>query len=394
MFREQAIRIMNNDSNYVRKNDREWFVDYLANREEMYRRLHRMTKEQEAPELEQPAPNIPSNYFRTPPDPRDLGYSSVPPATPQLSISSFRIWVTVVPAGNTGPIVLTAGPKLTGFAVNPELTYGHGAVSYPASHAVPRFNTNFHADGTQLSPKTDGKGGSKHGVDSIARQSAQHPNCSCGGHRGVLFGNLSGRGEEASMAGGVIQAGSLPCSRRGAKHRPISFARCPRKKGLRAERPQRLAPRAVNLVRAKIESASQEMDIVTRNFNFSNMVRAANSVLSVTNGKTIVALFNLDVRPIDLVDNQQVASCAPFATIFSIGKAINQVLPLGDQGDFVNTGDSLSPEQIEDLAKLFEANLEAFSIGGQLGRCNFVEHEIELLPEARPFNEPLRLLFS
>lgn len=56
----------------------------------------------------------------------------------------------------------------------------------------------------------------------------------------------------------------------------------------------------------------------------------------------------------------------------------------------VNIGETLNTDQRNQLSELFKRKLNVFSINGQLGQTDLIEHDIELLESARPNVEPLR----
>jgi hypothetical protein len=115
-----------------------------------------------------------------------------------------------------------------------------------------------------------------------------------------------------------------------------------------------------------------------------------NSVSRVINQVVIVAIMNVDTSTIQLGEDQQIASVSNLVVSTNFDSPINQIVSLGDTSEVVSVGDNLTKEQLRDLAKLFSKRLNAFSVRGELGRADIVEHEIELIPGARPFKEPVR----
>lgn len=69
-------------------------------------------------------------------------------------------------------------------------------------------------------------------------------------------------------------------------------------------------------------------------------------------------------------------------------KAINLIAKLG-MGE-MTFGDKLSKQQVEELFALLNIHADAFSFNDEIGLCKTYKHKIELLPSAKPINEPLR----
>ena len=113
------------------------------------------------------------------------------------------------------------------------------------------------------------------------------------------------------------------------------------------------------------------------------------------NGPTKIPVVNLDNKEHHMRSNPQVASLSVTEIPNETGKkddeaSIIRILQLKNCEEFVFVGDSLDDSQVHDLSRLFSRHLRALSINNELGRCELVEHEIELLPNSKPFRQPRR----
>lgn len=63
-----------------------------------------------------------------------------------------------------------------------------------------------------------------------------------------------------------------------------------------------------------------------------------------------------------------------------------------DTGETIEVGNDLNEQQRTQLSEIFKRHINAFSINGQLGKANLLEHEIVLKPNAKPIAIPLRRL--
>jgi len=71
---------------------------------------------------------------------------------------------------------------------------------------------------------------------------------------------------------------------------------------------------------------------------------------------------------------------------------VNRVVELEGFDETVAVGEELNDDLLRELSKILVENKEAFSRGGQIGELKNPKffHKIELIPDTRPFNEPLR----
>jgi len=83
-----------------------------------------------------------------------------------------------------------------------------------------------------------------------------------------------------------------------------------------------------------------------------------------------------------LASYQVVSNAAPSTT--------GAALEIANTDSFVNIGENLSTNKVNDLAQLITTYSQAFSTNGELGCTPALEHDIELVEGAKPFSEPLR----
>jgi hypothetical protein len=69
---------------------------------------------------------------------------------------------------------------------------------------------------------------------------------------------------------------------------------------------------------------------------------------------------------------------------------ISVLMQVKDTQSFVTLGDNLEPSQVDEIMEVIHANRDAFSLQGEIGCTNLVQHDIELVEGALPSSEPLR----
>jgi 3-methyladenine DNA glycosylase AlkC/predicted aspartyl protease len=170
---------------------------------------------------------------------------------------------------------------------------------------------------------------------------------------------------------------------------PVVFARGIRKRGARAKDRVTLPARSIHIIQAAVELQAEE--VAVSRFGFDNRLQVANCVCTVKDNTVWVPIMNMDSVPICVQPGQQVASLQTLqGGVGKQGKSINQIIALDETSETIPVGDNLTKEQLQDLARLFKRHLDAFSLRGELGRTDIVQHEIELAPGAKPFKEPVR----
>jgi len=118
----------------------------------------------------------------------------------------------------------------------------------------------------------------------------------------------------------------------------------------------------------------------------------ANSISTVTDDQKVdLLVLNQSEKPTLLHQNTQVASYEVLETIPEVvPEEVKSILEIGNTSSTVRIGDNLNPEQVKDLSNLLAKYKLAFSLHGELGTTNILEHKIELVDGAKPFAEPLR----
>jgi transposase InsO family protein/transposase-like protein len=179
-----------------------------------------------------------------------------------------------------------------------------------------------------------------------------------------------------------------------ASHRtPLTFGKQTGKsmKGIRAKQTT-LPPRSCNLISAKIQTTAKLVMVMP--FGFDNAIHASYSLCRVRNDEVLVQVVNTDCQAIELAENIQIASFAIVSqTVPSSTSNLNLVVPIDESGEKPETvvvGDNLNPEQVSQLREVLVDNIDAFSLRGQIGLSQIFEHSIELIPDAKPFAEPVR----
>lgn len=116
----------------------------------------------------------------------------------------------------------------------------------------------------------------------------------------------------------------------------------------------------------------------------------ANCLSLVKNKKVTFLVANLDTVAIELTEGIEIASVNPFVQGHQPSANVNAILGIGETAEVVQVGDQLSQSQLMDLSNLLAEFKNAFAIGGKIGRTTIAEHKIELMPDAKPFAEPIR----
>jgi len=168
----------------------------------------------------------------------------------------------------------------------------------------------------------------------------------------------------------------------------LSFARRKPLNGVRINKEQELPPRSVSLIRAQANVAGTVMAVP---FNFLPDVTTANSLAEVKDNSIPILVINLGREARVLKTGLQVAGieCIKEHSNGEV-QAVNRITNLGGTNEAIRIGDQLDPSQARELLSLLSKHLNAFSIEGSLGSAKGYKHEIQLLPNATPFAEPLR----
>lgn len=118
-------------------------------------------------------------------------------------------------------------------------------------------------------------------------------------------------------------------------------------------------------------------------------IYVANSVSKIENGGINMLILNSTSKSVVLENGTQLAT---FEELESRGDSLNTVLPIKDSDETVTLGEDLREDQIKQISNVINKFSRAFSQNGSIGRCKDrrFEHHIDLYPEAKPFNEPLR----
>lgn len=171
---------------------------------------------------------------------------------------------------------------------------------------------------------------------------------------------------------------------------PLSFGKQIKPKGVRAEEVL-LPPRSINLINGTVATESQFVMVLP--FGFDQNLYVGNAVCEVKHNTVKIPIVNLDVVAVQLTEGIQIASIHPLPDEKGGGLAtdalVNAVLPIAET-EAVTVGDDLTTEQIGDLKNVLTRNINAFSLGGEIGLAKIFEHSIELVPDAKPFAEPVR----
>lgn len=164
------------------------------------------------------------------------------------------------------------------------------------------------------------------------------------------------------------------------------------KNGVRVLEPVTIPARSQTIISGSIIKNELPPTVVIKPFNFCTNLITANCISEVTEvGNVSCLILNLDNTETEIPADTQIASFETLEEIHTQDqKFCSATMKIAEHQETVNIGDDLTSLQQQDLAKLLVKYQEAFSINGSLGLTNLTEHEIELLPEARPVVEPLR----
>lgn len=170
---------------------------------------------------------------------------------------------------------------------------------------------------------------------------------------------------------------------------PLAFETS-KAKGLKVAQRVVLPPRSINLVTGKVKSNADTLMVEA--FNFDDSLLVANSVVKNRNEVIDVAVLNTDTKAVELKEGQQIGSITEVTEEVQqdASQLVGGTLPIGSHAEVVQIGDNLNEEQRKQLAELINTYQEAFSINNSLGLTEMMEHEIELLPNTKPFAEPVR----
>lgn len=133
----------------------------------------------------------------------------------------------------------------------------------------------------------------------------------------------------------------------------------------------------------------ENKEVLVKPFKLCPSLIVANSVSAVSDGKIECLIANISDKDKTILNDTQLASCEVLINhdglLFS-----GAVLPVKGTDTVVKVGDSLNETQRDELHSLICNHIDAFSVAGELGSTNIIEHDIELLPNAKPIVEPLR----
>lgn len=182
---------------------------------------------------------------------------------------------------------------------------------------------------------------------------------------------------------------------RAYEKQPLSFdsRKITKVKGVRAMETV-LAPRSVSLVKGSVQTDAPL--ILVTPFGFDNSLATRHALCSVVDHTVVVPVANIGSQPIRLVQGTQIAgihvvqgSKSDRAFSELVG-TINPTVPDNCGEAFHLYGEDLSPDELSALQSLLAEKAQAFSTNGELGLSNLYEHSIELLPDVKPFVEPVR----
>lgn len=164
------------------------------------------------------------------------------------------------------------------------------------------------------------------------------------------------------------------------------------KYGLRSKCETILPPRSQNIVEMTVKCVMPiPQTILTVPMNFTSSVLVANSVSQVEDGISECVLLNLENKYVQIPADTQLGT---FESIElheqEYVNAVSSQLEVANTKEIVRVGEKLSEAQIAELSEVLENNVDAFSMRGQLGLTDVLEHHIELAPDAKPKAEPLR----
>lgn len=171
------------------------------------------------------------------------------------------------------------------------------------------------------------------------------------------------------------------------KGRKLSFSQESLRTGVRLAEAITLPPRSINVVPTTVNTIGSVLLIPIQ---LEAPVLIANSISEVTANEAQAMILNPTNQEIGLKEGLQIALYEEQRERNETTSHINMLQSLGSTNDVTNIGDNLDPKQVKELNQLLSRNLDAFSIGGKIGKTDLVEHKIELVEGAKPFAEPLR----
>lgn len=160
------------------------------------------------------------------------------------------------------------------------------------------------------------------------------------------------------------------------------------KSGIRTITAVSIPPRSQRILTVRVDSHTQVGSLVlTKPLTLGSSLLMANSISKVAPDRTVeIMAANLDTAIMEIAPLTQLAC---FETIEPNYK-VNTVCQLPKGNETYNVGDNLSSDQLKEINELIKNNSDVFSINGELGKTNLVEHNIVLEPNATPFAEKLR----
>lgn len=169
-------------------------------------------------------------------------------------------------------------------------------------------------------------------------------------------------------------------------------------KGVRADRDCIIPAKSEYVTEAKVFTTGS---VAIEPFKYKDKLLIANSIDDVKNNKIRVLIVNHDNEPILIQENMQIGSYTKHKDNNDNEKAINLansdeipvvnfVHKLNGLNEEIHVGDQLNKEEMTQLERILTGHIKAFSMNGECGQTDLVEHVIELMPNAKPFAEPLR----
>lgn len=120
-----------------------------------------------------------------------------------------------------------------------------------------------------------------------------------------------------------------------------------------------------------------------------NDLLVANPIDTIKGNQVRCLVTNLDIKPKTLNLGDTLTSYEIIPSQENDTRT-NAVMQVGHSDAYVTIGDNLSEDQIEQPKCVLDMHQEAFSLFGELGCTNALEHDIELTGNAKPHAEPLR----
>lgn len=174
------------------------------------------------------------------------------------------------------------------------------------------------------------------------------------------------------------------------KKRLLSFDQNSVKPGVSLARNETVPARTMRIVPTIINAIGTALTIPSGSYEDSILV--ANSISSIESNRAEAVLLNYGEQPIELAAGKQIANYELLDSprVSESLEAVRAIVPLAKTQETICIGDQLWPEQVKQLNMLLSRHLEAFSINGEIGCTDLVQHSIELIDNAKPFVEPLR----